>query len=68
MASFENLTTPELMILAKLRNVDGYENMCMQQLENILTTTSSPKHAPKPAFRPKTHTPTTDPIPISSKS
>ena len=56
MASFENLATLELiMILAKFRNKDGYENMSRQQLESIFGALFLPKPEPKP--RPKKLTP-----------
>ena len=48
MASFENLTTQELMILANFRNVEGYENMVRQQLESMFTTPPLPKPTPTP--------------------
>ena len=52
MADFENLTMKELMILAKIRNVNGYENMS-KHLENIFTTTCLLKPTIKPALIPK---------------
>lgn len=43
----ENLTIIEMIVLVKLRNVDGYESMSdskvWQQLESIFTTSSAPK-------------------------
>ena len=38
-----NLTTNEMRTLEGARNVDGYENISRQQLENILTTLCAPK-------------------------
>ena len=35
------------MILTKLRNAGGYENIPKQQLESIFTTPSAPKPTPK---------------------
>ena len=54
----------ELMILAKIRNVNGYQNMSIH-LENIFTTTCSLKPTIKPASRPKQHIPTTGSTPVS---
>ena len=62
-AGFENFITQELIIVAKLRNMNGYENMSRQQLENIFTTPSSLKHTIKSAPRPKKHTSTTGSTP-----
>ena len=62
-AGFENFITQELIIVAKLRNMNGYENMSRQQLENIFTTPSSLKHTVKSASWPKKHTPTTGSTP-----
>ena len=36
MATFENLTMEELMILAKLRNKNGYENCLENNLKVVL--------------------------------
>ena len=50
------------MVIANLRNVDGYENMFRQQLEHIITTTSASRPAhfetrkSSPRFRPRTKT------------
>lgn len=45
--SEENLRIIEMILLVKLRNVDGYESMSdnkvWQQLESIFTTSSAPK-------------------------
>lgn len=46
--SFENLKSEELIILAKLRNADGFKNMPKQHLESIFATPT----APKPCSRP----------------
>ena len=54
MANFENLKTQELMILANLRNVEGYENMFRQQLESMFTTPPLPKPTPTPRPMQKT--------------
>lgn len=51
MASFRNLTAEES--IAKLRSIDGYENILRQQLENIFITPYSPKPTLKPVTRPK---------------
>ena len=53
------------MILTKLRNVDGYDDMSRQQLESIFTTPSLPKPTTKPTLKPKKRTPT--PAPKSKK-
>ena len=56
MASFRNLTVEES--IAKLRSIDGYENILRQQLESIFITPYSPKPTLKPVTRPKKCTPT----------
>ena len=38
-----NLGINDMKLLAKLRNVDGYENMSRQQLERIFAIPSAPK-------------------------
>ena len=43
MASFENLASKELVILAELRSINSYGNMSIQQLEKIFATSSAPK-------------------------
>ena len=53
MVSFGNLTSEELMILATLRNADGYKNIFGQQLENIFVTPPTLKPLCRPALRPK---------------
>lgn len=45
------------MILAKLRNLDDYENISIQQLENIFPTLPTPKPFPKFVLRPNKFTP-----------
>ena len=40
------LTIDEMRMLAKARNVGGYENMSIQQLENILATSYTLKSKP----------------------
>ena len=57
MTSLENLTSAELMIAAKLRKVDGCENISRQQLENIFPTLPTPKPFPKFFLRPNKFTP-----------
>ena len=58
MASFQNLTAQELIILLILRNVCGYKNMSRQQLESIFTALSLPKPTHKRVPKPKSGTPT----------
>ena len=41
MSSLVNFTTEKLRNLPRLRNIDNYENMPRQQLENIFTTLSA---------------------------
>ena len=53
MASFENLISEELMILATLRNLDVYKNMFRLQLKSIFATPLTPKPFPRPVPRPK---------------
>lgn len=43
MASFENLASKELVILAELRSINSYGNMSIQQLEKIFAKSSAPK-------------------------
>ena len=57
MTSFENLTSAELMILAKLRKVDGCENISRQQLRTIFPTPPTPEAFRRFALRPKKFTP-----------
>ena len=40
------------MLLAKFRNIDGYENMFRKQLESILSTSQTSKPTPKPVVKP----------------
>ena len=42
----------ELMILVKIRNVGGYENISRQQLKIIFTTPSAPTPTPRKSFIP----------------
>lgn len=53
MASFENVTSEESIILAKLRNADNQENMFRQELENMFAATTTPKTFPRLNPRPK---------------
>ena len=41
MPSLSNFTTEELRNATGLRNVDGFENLSRQQVENIFTTPSA---------------------------
>ena len=52
MSSLANFTTEKLKNVARLRNIDNYENMPRQQLENILTTSSASIWTPTPVSRP----------------
>ena len=56
MASLEDLATQELMIIAKLRNVDDYQNMSREKPESIFTAPFSSKPTLKPKPRPKKRT------------
>ena len=53
MISFEKLQNEELMIFAKLRNVDGQENMSRQQLESTFPRRPGPKLFARLDLRPK---------------
>ena len=41
MSALSNWTTEELRNVAGLRDIDGYEKMSRQELENIFTTSGS---------------------------
>lgn len=43
MARFQNFIIEKIKILAKARSINGYENICKQQLESIFTKPSIPK-------------------------
>ena len=46
------------MVLAKLRNLDGNENISMQQLENIFPTLPAPEPSfPRTCPEPQKHRP-----------
>ena len=55
-----NFTTEECRNVARLRNVDGYENMSRQQLKNKFTTLSASISTPilisRPRSRPRPRT------------
>ena len=53
MKNFENLAMKELKMLAKVRSINGYENMSRKQLESIFTTSSTPKPTPELITKPK---------------
>lgn len=53
MSSLVNFTTEKLRNLPRLRNIDNYENMPRQQLENIFTTLSASIWTPTPVSRPR---------------
>ena len=53
MLSLSHSTTEELMDVAKLRNVDDYENISRQELENIFTMLSVSISTPIPVSRPR---------------
>ena len=59
MKNFENLAMKELKMLAKVRSINGYENMSRKQLESIFTTSSTPKPTPELITKPKKITPAT---------
>lgn len=48
MGGFKSLSIKELMLLAKFKNLDCYENMSRKQLENVFSTSHSLKRGPKP--------------------
>ena len=52
MLSLSHSTTEELMDVAKLRNVDDYENISRQELENIFTMLSVSISTPILVSRP----------------
>ena len=62
MSSLPSFSINKVMVITNLRNVDGYENMFRQQLEDIVTTPSAYRPTlfetrnSSPRFRPRTKT------------
>lgn len=53
MSRLSNFMTEEIRTVAGLRNVDVYENMSKQELENIFTTQSASIPTPIRISRPR---------------
>ena len=53
MSRLSNFMTEEIRTVAGLRNVDVYENMSKQELENIFTTQSASIPTPIQISRPR---------------
>lgn len=54
-------------LLAKLRNIERYENMSRQQVESVFATPSAPKPTLKPKPKPKSTSKAKKEIHLESK-
>ena len=68
MLDLSNLTIEESRTVARLRNIDGYENTSTQELENVFAMLSASIPTPIPIARPRPRSVTGIPHPLRPRS